>query len=134
MLAARRHAGRLQRAHDHAAQSRHVLGPIGQRAIANHRVLRIGVDVENGRVVEVDADGAQLGRERGGEARGQRLVAASSQRRHRRPFGERPLQARDAPALLIDADPERPVRGEPRHFTRQLGDLARLDECCGRSR
>ena len=32
-------------------------------------------------------------------------VAAPAERRHRRPLGERRLQPRDAPALLVDADP-----------------------------
>ena len=48
---------------------------LGQRAIADHRVLRVGVDVEHRREVERDADGAQLGGQRPGEARGERLVA-----------------------------------------------------------
>ncbi len=47
-------------------------GPIGQGAIADDRIGRVGVDVEHGRVVEVDADRPQFSRQRGGEPLGQR--------------------------------------------------------------
>ena len=40
------------------------LGPLGQRAIADDGILRVGVDVEHGRVVERDADRRQLARQR----------------------------------------------------------------------
>ena len=46
-----------------------LLGVLGERAVADHRVLRVGVDVEHGRVVERDADGRQLGRQRAREPR-----------------------------------------------------------------
>ena len=54
-----------------------VLGALGQRAIADHRVLRVGEDVEHRRVVERDADGVQLGGERRANRAGERLVAAA---------------------------------------------------------
>ena len=48
----------------HRAEPRDILGRLGQRAVADDRVLRVGVDVEHGRVVERDADRLQLGRQR----------------------------------------------------------------------
>ena len=71
MLAAGRDALALQRADDGGAEPRHLLGLLRQRAIADHRVLRVGVDVEHRRVVERDADGLQLRRQRPGKALGQ---------------------------------------------------------------
>ena len=44
-----------------AAPPRHAVGIFGQRAVADDRILRVGVDVEHGRVVERDAHGAQFG-------------------------------------------------------------------------
>jgi hypothetical protein len=98
---------RLQRPRRSRAEPRHVLGVLRERAIADHRVLRIGVDVEDRRVVEGDADRLQLGGQRAREPLGQRVVAAPPERRHRRPLGERRLQPRDPPAFLIDRHPER---------------------------
>ena len=72
MLAARGDAFRLQRPDDRAAEPRDLLGLLGERAIADDRVLRVGVDVEHRRVVERDADRLQLGRERAREALRQR--------------------------------------------------------------
>ena len=90
-----------------APSRRDLVGLLGQRAIADDRILRVGVDVEHRRVVERDADGSQLGRQRPREPLGQRRVAAAAERRHRRPFGERRLQARDPAAFLVDAHPGR---------------------------
>ena len=52
------------------------VGPLGQRAIADDRILRIGVDVEHRRVVERDADRSQLARQRARKSLGQLLGAA----------------------------------------------------------
>ncbi len=90
-----------------------IVGLCRERAIADDRVVGIRVDVEHGRVVEVDADGAQLGGERRREPRRELVVAAPAERDGRRPLGERRLQPRDAAAFLIDADPERPLAREP---------------------
>ena len=76
-----------------------------------------------GRVVERDPDGLELRRERARKPLGQRLVAAASERHHRRPHGERRLQPRDAAAFLIDADPERQLLRERLRLARDLGDL-----------
>ena len=77
VLAARGDALGLQRPDDRRAEPGDVLGALGQRAIADHRVLRVGVDVEHRRVVERDADGLQLRGQRARESLGQRLVAAA---------------------------------------------------------
>ena len=55
-------------------------------------------------------------------------VAAAPERRHRRPFGERRLEPRDAAALLVDADPQRQIGHQARRFAAQLGDLFRLGD------
>ena len=110
-----------------------VLRAFGQRAIADDRVLRIGVDVEHRRVVERDADGLQLRRER----RANRSASVSSplraERGHRRPLGERRLQPRDAAAFLVDADPQRQLAREhcdSRDIRHLLGlvDVAREED------
>ena len=89
MLSARRDPRLLQRRDDPPAQPGHVLGPIGQRAVADDRILRVGENVEHRRVVERDPDRLELGGERAREPFGERLVAAPSERHHRRPLGER---------------------------------------------
>ena len=75
VLAAGGDAGALQRPDDRRAEPGDVFGALGQRAIADHRVLRVGVDVEDRRVVERDADGVQLRGERPRKPLGQLLVA-----------------------------------------------------------
>ncbi len=54
---------------------------------------------------------------------GQGLVAGPAERRHRRPLGERPLQPRNAAALLVHAHPERELAGELLRVDRHLGHL-----------
>ena len=128
VLAAGRDAVSLQALDDRRSEPRHRLRILGQRAIADDRILRIGVNVEDRRVVQRDADRTQLGGEGLSEPRRQRHVAAAPERGHRRPHGERRLEARDASAFLIDADPERELRAERLHVVRQLGHLfGRLD-------
>jgi len=53
------------------------------------------------------------------------FVTASTQRQHRRPDRERPLQPGDAAALLIDAHPQGQFRCEFLRVPRHLGDLFR---------
>ncbi len=72
VLAARRNARLLQRRDDPLAQPGDVLGPLGQRAIADHRILRVREDVEDRRVVERNPDGLELRRQRAREPLGQR--------------------------------------------------------------
>ncbi len=116
---------------DRAPQTRDVLGPLRQRAIADDRVVGIRQDVEHGRVVERDADRLQLGRQRRREALGETLVAAPSERVHRRPHGKGRLETRDAAAFLIDAHPERQLVRQRLRLARNLRDLLRLDDVPG---
>ncbi len=107
-------AGGLQLADDHGAEPRHIVGPLGQRPIANRRVRRAGQHVQHGRVIEVDADGGELAGERAGESSRECLVAAATERQGRRPLGKGRLQPGDAAAFLIDGNPERPIPRERR--------------------
>ena len=107
-----------------AAPSRATMSGVGRQGpVADDRVLLVGVDVQHRRVVQGDADGAQFGRQRSREPGRQRLVAAPAQDHHRRPDGERLLEAGHAPALLIDADPQRQRRRELLDVVRELGHL-----------
>ena len=101
---------------------------LAEGAIADDGVLRVRVDVEDGRVVQVDADCRELGRQRLSEAPRELLVAAAPERTHRGPLGERALQTRDAPAFLVDAHPERQLTPESTRLPCELGHLRRLDD------
>ncbi len=128
MLAARGHAFPLQRPDDHGAEAGHFARSFSQRAIANHRILRVGVDVEHRSVIERDSGGGELARQRAPEPFGERFGPRSAQHRHRRPFGERLLQPGDAAALLIDAHPGRRAAPERFDLGGELHDLfGRLD-------
>ena len=116
----------LQSANDCDAQRGHVGGLLRQRTVADDRVLRIRMDIEHGGIVERDANRRELQSQRTGKPPGQRRIAASAERRHRRPLGEGSFEARDAPAFLIDAHPERQIGHEPRRFEGHLGELLRL--------
>ena len=54
------------------AQTRDVVGTLGQRAVADGRVGRACQHVQHGCVVEVDADRGQLVGQRAGESRRER--------------------------------------------------------------
>ena len=62
----------------------------------------------------------------------QALVAALAERGHRRPLGERRLEPRDTPTLLVDTHPERHVRNQARRLKAQLGDLLGLGDIAGK--
>ena len=74
MLAARGDALGLQRPDDGGPEPRDIGRLFAQRAIANHGILRVRVHVEDGRVVERDADRFQLA----ASARANRSASASS--------------------------------------------------------
>ena len=119
--------------------SNKVLGPPSRRleieakfAIADDRVLRVGVDVEDRRVIEGNPHRFELGGQRPGKPLGERDVAAPAQRRHRRPFGERRLQAGNAAAFLIDADPRGQVGHEVGRVEGELRHLLGLDDVAGK--
>ena len=118
----------LQHLDEDLAKPRDFLRCVSERAVANHRVLGVGVNIENGCVVERDADRLQLARERHGKPPCQLLVGAAAERHHWRPLGERGLQPRDPPALLVDTHPQRQFRCEILRLPRELSDLfGRLD-------
>jgi D-glycero-alpha-D-manno-heptose-7-phosphate kinase len=113
----------LKRVDQHRAEFGDHVGPVRQRAIADHRIGRVGMDVENRREVERDARGTQFRGERPGETRDQIATTAAPQRDGRGPLGERRPQARHTAALLIDADPQRPLALQARHLPREFRQL-----------
>ena len=127
MLAAGRDACLLQRPDDRPPEPRDILRAFGQRAIANHRVLRVGMDVEHRRVVERNPDGLELRRERARKPRRKGFVAAPSQRLHRRPHRKWRLQPGDAATFLVHAHPQRQLLRERLCFPGQLRDLIGRD-------
>ena len=116
-----------------APKPRHVLGALRQRAVADDRVLRVRVDVEHRRVVERDADRLAAPPP---APRANRSASASSPLRPSVAIGGHSvngaLQPRDAPALLIDADPERQLRRERLRLARRARPPARAPRCCAR--
>ncbi len=134
MLAAGGDALGLQRLDDNRTDPRHILRPLGQRAVANRRVVAVGEDVEHRGEVERDADRPQFRGQRPGEPLRQTVVAAPAERPHRRPDGERALEPRDAAPFLIDAHPQRQLAGQPPGVARDLrnllglGDVARKED------
>ena len=52
MLAAGGDAILLQVVDEHLAEARHLFGRVGERAITDHGILRVRVDIEHGRVIE----------------------------------------------------------------------------------
>ena len=113
----------LQRFDDHPPQTRDVFGALGQSAVADHRIARVRVDVEYRREIERDADRPELGGKRARESGRQLRVAAAPERQHRRPQGEWGLEACNATALLVHADPERQLACQRAGFPGQLRDL-----------
>ena len=107
MLAAGRNAVVLKAADNSGAEPRNGPGILAECSIADDGIARIGVNVEYGGVVEADPHGFELGGQRRREAARERLIAAASQRRHWRPFGERRTQTRDPPTFLIHRNPQR---------------------------
>ena len=116
MLPARRHAVLLQPVDDGRPEASDALGVFTEGAVTDDGVLRIGMNVENRGVVERNAHSSELGCQSGRKTAGELNVTAPPQHSHRRPFGERRLQPRDASALLIDADPERQIGRQLLHI------------------
>ena len=91
-------------------------------------LLRIGVNVEDRRVVERDSHGLEFGSQGLREPLSQALVTTAAQCDHRRPQRERRAQPRHSPTLLIDAHPQwQAVVGmyQRLRFARQVGNLVR---------
>ena len=108
------------------AERRDILGALGQRAVADHRIFRVREDVEHRREIKRDADGTQLDGQRARELARQLDIATAAKRRHRRPQREPALEPRDAAALLVHADPRRQFVGQHRDLARHLGHLCGL--------
>src|SRR5688500_16948173 len=112
MFAARRHTRLLQLVDDDLTKLRDGLRLLAERAIADDRIFRVGVDVEDGGVIERDPDRLQFGGERAGELPRKRGIAAAAEHRHWWPFGKWGPQARNPPPFLVDADPRRQLEAE----------------------
>jgi hypothetical protein len=85
-----------------------------ERAIADDRVGRVGVDVEHRREVDVEAERRQLAAQRRADVLGERAVGVGRVvvvGQHRRPLRRRRAHPLHHPALLIDRDQERQVGG-----------------------
>jgi len=113
----------LQGPDDGTPQPGDFVGLFRERAIADDRILRIRVHVEDRCVVQCDPDCFQFGSQRTGESFGQRHAAAATERRHRRPFSEGRLQPCDASAFLVDGHPDGKIVDERRRFVRDLRHL-----------
>ncbi len=112
VLAARRNPMLLERRDNRHTQSSHRIGALRQGTIADDRVARVGMHVEHRRKIERDAHGLQLLCQRRGKARGQLLIVAPAERRHRGPFGEGRPKPRDTASFLVHTDPERHLGAE----------------------
>jgi hypothetical protein len=123
VLSAGGDSGTLQRLDHNAPESRHVLRFFAKRAIADHRVLRVRVNVEHRRVIQIDADRFELGGECRGEPPCEFLVTGAPERVHRGPDGERVPQSSDAPPLLVHADPQRQLVPQLARRKRELEHL-----------
>jgi hypothetical protein len=71
-------------------------------AVADHAIAGVRAHVEDGREVEVDADGAQLPAHRAPDGLGEPRVAARADGRHRREVREGRGEAVDAAPLVVD--------------------------------
>ena len=123
VFAARGDPRRLELGDDHASELGDELDLVAERAVADCRVGRVGQHIEHGCVIERDADRRQLLCQRAREPPRQLGAPRSAERDHRRPFGERPLQSRDAAALLVDGHPRRQSDVERLDLARDLADL-----------
>ena len=130
MLGDGRHAALRESLHQASAQRADGGGIEVQRAIADHRAAAI-VEIEHRREAEVDAVGAELGRDdvadRAGGLFGEITVAIpqSSERAHRRNGGEALAKALHAPALVIDAHRQRRL-AQPLDVRGERGELFRV--------
>ncbi len=123
MLPARGNSLTLQLSYNDRTQAGDLIGAFGKGAIANDRVTRVRMNVEDGRVVERNANRAQLTRHRLRKPNRQPLVIGTPQDGHGRPLCKWSTQSRDATTLLIDGHPRGPLQSEMPRIVRQLGNL-----------
>ena len=134
MLPARGNSLTLQLSHDDRAQAGDLLGGFGKRAIANDRVARVRMNIEDGSVIERNANRAQLTRHRLRKPNSEPLVIGAPKDGHWRPLRKRCAQSRDATTLLIDGHPCRPLQSKMPRFVRQLGNLLGRRNVAGEER
>src|SRR4029450_11846139 len=95
----------LQGADDCGAQAPDDIRLLRQSPIADHWILWIRMNVQNGCVIERDANGLPRRRQPPPETFREGCIAAPAEGSPRWPDGKGRFQARDATALLIDAHP-----------------------------
>src|SRR5918999_2898946 len=98
---------------------------IAQRSIADHRVLRIGMDVQHRRIVQRDSHWRELCRQGTRESFRQRWVITPPQYGHRRPLGEGRPQPSHTATFLVDPDPAGQLAAERPQVKCELGNLRR---------
>ena len=81
----------------------HAIRRAPERAISDHRIERIRVDVEDWRKVQVDANRTQLPAEDGGRVPGQCRTRCGGERSHRRKSQHGFTETGDATTFLVDA-------------------------------
>ncbi len=124
VLGAGRDAGGLQAADVRGGVPGRQVAVAAEGADADHRVVRVGVDVRVGRVVQVHADGGQVEPDRAGDPLGEVGVVDLAERQVARvggPAGH--FEAGDVAALLVGGDQQ--VAVERVHLRGQRGDLLR---------
>jgi len=102
-----------------------------ERALADHGVVRVRVDVEHRCKVEVDADGPELPPDHATVRPGELRIAVLPQRAKRRQRREAVAQARHVAAFLVDAHEQR-ARGAPLEVTGELEHGARAADVTGK--
>jgi hypothetical protein len=102
VLAASYDSGLREAGGESAAERRDPRRVPAERAIADDRVVRVRVDVEDGGEVARDARGGELATDRATRRSHQHRTARLTKPAHRWPQRERRLESGDASALLID--------------------------------
>ena len=95
-------------------------------ARADDRIVRIGIDVQHRGEVQIDADDSELGRGCPAGSIGEIAVVARADPGRGGKVGERPGQAMDISALLVDGDKRRLTRCAVPKIAAQRQDLPRL--------
>ncbi len=100
----------------------------GEAAVADHRVVRVAVDVDHRREVEVEATVEQLQRQGAGEAARVGGIAAA-QAAHGRPLGPGIAQPLDTATLLVEGHGQGGIcGGEGVEVADQAADLPRVPD------
>ena len=108
MFGASIHAFSLEPLQQSHGELRHAHRITRERAIANHRIVPIGIHVDHRRKIEIEADRPKLAPELRAHGLRNRL-APLGDFSHRWKLGERRTQTLNTTAFLINADDERRV-------------------------